>query len=223
MRHEFEDLGTYKTILEAIANGNSTVREIKDFANLSRTDISPYLSKLINTEFIERQVPITEKTTSKKGRYFILDQFVAFWFRFIYQNRSAVEEGVYRAKSVREQYSRYMGFVFEKICRQFLIRMIEKGSMDYQRIGRWWHDEHEIDLVALSDSTKEALFAECKWKDDVDPLLLLSELKQKAAHVRWRNDERKEKFALFAKSFRHKKIMGEQVMLFDLKDFGELK
>ena len=219
MRYEFEDLGTYKTILEAIANGKNTVGEIKDFANLSRTDISPYLSKLINTEFIERQVPLSEKTTSKKGRYFILDQFVAFWFRFIYQNRSAVEEGIYSAKNVRDHFNVYMGYVFEKICRQFLIKLIETEKMDYNQIGRWWHDEHEIDIVALSDDKKAVLFCECKWSENVDPVPLIKTLKEKSIHLRWNNKNRIEKFAVFAKSFKSKKGIGPDVLLFDLRDF----
>jgi AAA+ ATPase superfamily predicted ATPase len=217
LRYEFEDLGTYKTILEAIANGKTTVKEIKDYAGLKRTDISPYLIKLNKTEFVEREVPITERLISKKGRYFIRDQFVAFWFKFIYSNRSMVEEGIYRAKDVKHQYNNHMGFVFEKICMQYLMKMIEKGQIKYNKIGRWWHRDKEIDILGLNSEKSEVLFCECKWKENVDAQSVLRSLKEKAEYVEWHKG-RKERFAIFAKSFRKKESI-DDTMLIDLGDF----
>ncbi len=35
----------------------------------------------------------------------------------------------------------------------------------YHRFGRWWHKGEEIDLVALNEREKKALFVEVKWKE----------------------------------------------------------
>ena len=51
--------------------------------------------------------PLTEPVTSKSGRYYIEDQFVAFWFRFIYPSLSNLEEGIYSASNMRKDYSQY--------------------------------------------------------------------------------------------------------------------
>jgi AAA+ ATPase superfamily predicted ATPase len=221
LRYEFEDLGTYKTILEAIANGKNTVAEIKDFARLQRTDVSPYLVKLANTEFIDREVPITERLISKKGRYYIKDEFVAFWFRFVFTNRSSIEEGVYPASSIKDQYCQYMGFVFEKICKQFLFELQRSGEIQYDKVGRWWHRDVEIDLVALQEKRREALFCECKWADAVDAHSILKSLKEKIGHVEWNKGKRKEKFVIFAKSFKGKTALGADVVLYELKDIAK--
>ena len=222
LRYEFEDLGTYKMILEAIAKGKTTVSEIKDYARMQRTDVSPYLSKLINTGFVRRELPLTEPVRSKMGRYYIADQFVAFWFRFIYPNLSNLEEGIYSASSVRKDYPQYMGIVFEKICKQSLIQLIKQGKLSYDKVGKWWHKDAEIDLVAVNNEKKEILFAECKWQDNVVPHQLLARLKEKTVDVRWSNEHRKEKFALFAKSFKEKNLDEENVLLFDLQDIANL-
>lgn len=222
LRYEFEDLGTYKVILEAIAKGKTVVSEIKDYARMQRTDVSPYLSKLINTGFIRRELPLTEPVTSKMGRYYIEDQFSAFWFRFIYPNLSNLEEGIYSASNVRKDYSQYMGTVFEKICKQVLIELIRRGRLNYDKVGKWWHKDLEIDLMAVNSDKKEALFAECKWQHNVVPHQVLAKLKEKTGHVMWNNEYRKEKYAIFAKSFKEKNLEEENILLFDLKEIEKL-
>ena len=222
LRYEFEDLGTYKTILEAVAKGKRTVSEIKDYARMQRTEISPYLSKLISTGFVRRELPLTEPVTSKMGRYFIEDQFVAFWFRFIYPNLSPVEEGIYSASTIKKDYSQYMGFVFEKICKQVLVELIRRGKLGYDKVGKWWFRDAEIDLVALNSEKKEALFVECKWQDNVVVGEVLAKLKEKAAYLKWKNEDRKQVYAIFARSFKEKGLAEEGVLLFDLKDIENL-
>jgi AAA+ ATPase superfamily predicted ATPase len=222
LRYEFEDLGTYKVILEGIAKGKTTVSEIKDYARLQRTDVSPYLSKLINTGFIHRELPLTEPITSKMGKYYIEDQFVAFWFRYIYPNLSGIEEGLYSADDVKRNYQQYMGTVYEKLCKQVLIELIRHGQLSYDRIGKWWHKDSEIDIVALNAKENEILFAECKWQDGVIPGQILAQLKKKTGSVRWSDGSRREKYIIFAKTFKKKKLDVENVLLFDLKGIEEL-
>lgn len=233
MKYEFSDIGTYSLILEAIARGRTTIGEIKDFARLKRTDVSPYLQKLISTDFISRETPIIEKKNSRNSRYFINDQFVSFWYRFIYPNLSSIEERVFDARGITANYNEYLGFVFEKACLQFLLRKIRAGELDYLRVGRQWgripsefrpeqgKEQYEIDLVALNDKKKEVLFAECKWKGDVDAERIARELNAKAKYVLWNNKSRKEVLAVFAKSFSRKitEFEGKKVMCFGLKDF----
>ena len=222
LKYEFEDLGTYKTILEAIARGKTTVSEIKDRARMQRTDISPYLSKLINTDFVYRELPLTEPATSKMGRYYIKDQFVAFWFRYVYPNLSNIEEGAYSAASVRKDYPQYMGLVFEKICRQFVFELVRRKKLDYEKVGKWWYRDSEIDLMAVNAERREVLFGECKWQDGVNPDEVVARLKGKTGSVRWNDGRRSERYAVFAKSFSEKTTEDGNVLLYDLNDIRKL-
>jgi hypothetical protein len=58
-----------------------------------------------------------------------------------------------------------------------------------------------IDIVALNEQTGEILFCDCKWQDNVNSEKLYEELKEKAKFVKWNNKNRKEHYAVIAKSF----------------------
>jgi hypothetical protein len=104
------------------------------------------------------------------------------------------------------------------VAKQYLIKY---NLFKFTKIGRWWHKDKEIDIVALNEQPKEILFAECKWQDKVDAEKVLVELKEKSQYVEWNNEKRKEKYAVFAKSF-SKKFRQKDVYLFDLKDMEKL-
>lgn len=213
MKYEFEDSSTYKLILEAIANGKNKLNEIKDFIKVARTDLSPYLRNLIDVDLIKREVPITENINSRKGRYFIKDNFLKFWFKYIYPNQSLIEQRAFNINLIKNDYNTYLGNVFEGICKQYLIR---NKIMQFNKIGRWWHKEDEIDIVAFND--KEIIFCECKYKENVKPLEILKKLESKSKKI---EHNKNEIFILFAKSF-SKKISNyndKKVYCFDLKDF----
>jgi AAA+ ATPase superfamily predicted ATPase len=219
MRYEFEDASTYKLILEAIAFGKTKVNEIKDYIKVKRTDISPYLKNLLEVKMIKRIVPITESEKSRLGRYYLSDNFLRFWFRYIYPNLSSIEEGIFDASIIKKDYNTYLGEIFEEVCKQFLIKNREK-IFTFIKIGKWWYKDREIDIVALNEQSKEILFCECKWKEEVDSEKILQQLKEKAQYVKWNTNERKEYYAIFAKSFK-KRIEEKNVLLFDLNDIDE--
>lgn len=216
MRYEFEDPGTYKLILEAIARGNTKLNEIKNFIKVRRTDLTPYLRNLAEIGFIKRTVPVTENIKSRAGRYYITDNFLKFWFRYIYPNLSAIEEGIFDPETVKKDYNTYLGSIFEDVAKQYLIKVI-RDLFKFTEIGRWWHRDKEIDIVALNSQTKEILFVECKWQDRVSANKILKELKEKAGHVKWHNGKRKEHYAIIARSFKQK-IKEPNLLLFDLQD-----
>lgn len=220
MKYEFEDSSTYKLILEAIANGKTKVNEIKDFIRLKRTDISPYLKNLTDIKMIKRIVPITENIKSRKGKYYLSDNFLRFWFRYIYPNLSSIEEGIFDINIIKKDYNNYLGYVFENVVKQYLIK--EKGKIiDFTKIGKWWYKDKEIDIVALNEKTKEILFCECKWQDKIDARKLLNLLKEKSKFVEWptkkESEKRREYYVIFARSFKQK-IKEKNVFLFDLED-----
>jgi len=217
MRYEFKKPSMYKLILESIAFGNTKLSEIKNFIGLKRTDISPYLKNLMDIDMIIREIPITEKISSRRGRYYIKDNFLRFWFRFIYPNLSALEEGVFNAEIIKKEYPVYLGKIFEKVVKSFIIRT---RLIEFTKIGRWWWKEFEIDLIAINELNDKITFIECKWQDNVNALKIVKQLAEKSKHVRWRDDDRNETFMIFARTF-SRKISGfnnKKVTCFDLND-----
>ena len=92
------------------------------------------------------------------------------------------------------------------------------------RTYKWWHKDKEIDIIALNENTKEILFCECKWKDNVNPRKIIKDLVEKSQYVDWNNNERKEYFAIFAKSFTEKitEFEGHKVYCYDLRDLEKI-
>jgi AAA+ ATPase superfamily predicted ATPase len=223
IKYEFSEGGTYKKILEAIALGNTTLGEIKNYGGFRGTDITPYLKNLIRTEFVVREIPMLEPVKSRKGKYYIKDNFVKFWFRYIYTNLSFLEEGTFSASEIKKTYPAYLGFIFERACKEFLVNNRER-IFSFSKIGRWWHNDKEIDLVSINDETKEIGFFECKWKalSEKEARAVLYDLKEKSKFVEWNNGKRKEYFGIFAKKLENKaKLRKDTFLAFDLDDFGK--
>ena len=165
---------------------------------------------------MKRIVPITEDKDSYRGAiYKINDNFLSFWHHFVFPNRSSIEiENEEDIKRIMREVNSYIGFVFEDICKQFLIT---NQPISFTNIGTWWDKENEIDIVAYHHTNKEIFFCECKWKESVNSDEILFKLQQKSTLVQWNNQSRKEYFVIFAKSFKNKN-QHKNVFLFDLKD-----
>lgn len=204
MRYEFENTNVYKSILKAIAHGKNRLTEIKDFLKLKKTDITPYLKNLIETDFIQRKIPYGDTENSRKGRYFLKDNFIKFYFKFIYPNLESIEQGIFDINLIKTNYNQYLGFVFEDICKQHL-----QKTKKYQQISSWWNKNQEIDIIAKSESN--LLICECKFKENVDPEKIYYSLKDKFKTTK--NVE----YAIFAKSFTKKTKLIKQIKFEMLK------
>lgn len=221
MRYEFDNPSTYKLILEAISFGYTKISEIKDFVKIQRTDITPYLKNLIDVDLIKREIPITENLSTRNGRYYLKDNFVKFWFRFIYPNLSSIEAEIFNIASIKQNYSQYLGHIFKDVAKKYLIKT---KLFEFNKIGKWWWKDKEIDIVAFHDATKTALFGECKWQSNMDAKKIAHDLNEKITNIQWYNEERKEIFVIFAKTFSKKiaEFEKKKVYCVDLSDLAKI-
>ncbi|WP_367883992.1 DUF234 domain-containing protein [Thermococcus sp. JCM 11816] len=137
------------------------------FTGLPGSTVSKYLSNLQTLHIVEERHPVGEPERKRNARYYLSDLYFNFWFRFIYPpNRSQLLDFGY-IENFEEEYNRYLGFVFEKVSADFLREMNRAGKLHFRftKIGKWWRKGEEIDLVALNEREKKALFVEVKWKD----------------------------------------------------------
>ncbi|MEW6529044.1 MAG: ATP-binding protein [Candidatus Micrarchaeota archaeon] len=227
LREEVKEPRNYLSILKAISFGKTTPKEIADNAHLDQLLVGKYLDVLKGMKLVSRLVPVTEKNPekSKKGIYKITDNYYNFWLKFIYPYLDYIEEGR-QDELVKDiispNFGSYVGMVFEALARKKLIELNKKNRLPFtfERIGAWWCGETEIDAVALNSRTKEILFAEVKWSNlkEKEVSVILTGLREKAKHVKWNNDNRKEYYAVIAKRL-PKKEKNDKVLLFDLDDF----
>ena len=95
LQQEVSEVGSYLSIIQAIAAGNSKLSAIATLLEVKSTSLTKYLKTLIDLDILEREVPVTEDNPekSKKGLYKIKDNYLRFWFAFVYSNLSFIESG----------------------------------------------------------------------------------------------------------------------------------
>ena len=154
-----KDYGTYFSILSLIAQGYNTRGQIED---MLKKEIGGYLTKLdAEYNLVSKRQPILEPTANKRTRYWLDDNFLSFWFRFMYKYNYMVEIGANDKlrQIIARDYNTYSGFVLEKYFRD---KLIEEGK--YTKLG-YWHDNHgnnEIDIIGIDELDKRLDFYEVK-------------------------------------------------------------
>ncbi|MCH5232918.1 MAG: ATP-binding protein [Muribaculaceae bacterium] len=154
-----KEYGIYFSILSAISIGKNSRSEIE---NAVGKEIGGYLSRLEDEyEIINKINPIFEKNHQKNVRYVIKDNFLQFWFRFIFRYQYMIEIDAYDSlkQIIERDYETYSGKILEKYFRQF---MSEQGEIT--RIGAWWDRKghNEIDIIAENELNKTLLIGEVK-------------------------------------------------------------
>lgn len=125
------------------------------------------------------------------------------------------------AEGIKPQFNQYVGKHFEAIVQEILEVLNERELLPFRftKIGKWWHKEKEIDVVALNEKNKDVIFCECKWRDNVNAPEIIRDLRKKAGFVPVESE--KEYYIVFAKSFR-KRTEEEGVILYDFEDMERL-
>lgn len=155
-----KDYGIYFSILTLIAQGRNTRSEIESILNIK--ELSGYLKNL-NEEYglIKKMQPIYEKSTNKNVHYSINDQFLSFWFRFVYKYTHIIEaEGNDKLKAIAK---RDFNTVSGKALESYFIDVLKESGF-YTRLG-YWHDrkgENEIDIIAEDEVDNKIEFIEIK-------------------------------------------------------------
>lgn len=205
LREEVKEPRTYMAILRAISLGKHKASEIAAAAGIDATSFPKYFGVLSQLRIVRKEVPVTEANPekSKKGLYFIDDNFIKFWFRFVFPNASLLELGNFEElkKKFEAYFPQLVQQAYETVSRQ-VIREHQSKLFVFERLGRYWHDgkdveNTEIDFIALNEDSDSILFGETKYTSRPLGTNILRDLKAKAARVEWGTKQRKEYYALF--------------------------
>lgn len=205
LQKEVSEVGSYFSVLKIIAAGNHKLSKIAGALGVSQSSLTSYLKVLTDLDIIEREVPVTEENPekSKMGLYRINDNYIAFWFKFVYPNRGLIESG--RVQFVEDKLKQnfidnHVSFVYEDICREDVWNLMSEG-ISVNRVGRWWGSgDVEIDIVAYDSVGNDIVFGECKYSGQKKGLGVLAELQEKAKYVSWNRENRNEYFVVYSRS-----------------------
>lgn len=203
IKEELREVKNYLSILKAISFGMRKFSEIINETGMEKNVLTKYLQTLERLKIIEKEVPATQKNASKfrKGLYQISDNYFRFWFQYVFPYKSDLEIGKYGEvkRKLKESFNIFVSFTYEKVCLEIL-RDMEDKIFTFERIGKWWDKNEEIDVIGLNGETGEIIFGEAKWSEKKVGVNIFHDLKRKAELVEWEKGERKEYFILFSKS-----------------------
>jgi AAA+ ATPase superfamily predicted ATPase len=186
LSQEVNEVGSYFSIIKAIAFGNRKLNDIATVISKKATDMTKYLKTLIDLDLIEREVPITEDypEKSKKGLYRLKDNFISFWFRYVYTNQSHLEKGeqAYVLEQIKKSFvDNHVSFVYEDVCREKMweFNATNKWDFRFNKLGRYWDSNTEIDIVGIDSVGKNIILGECKYSKSKKGVDVLNDLKKK--------------------------------------------
>ena len=120
------------------------------------------------------RTPVTEKNPekSRKGLYFIADNFIRFWFRYVYPYKGELELDnmqIVLDEMQKDFETKFVAFAYEDICKNLFADLCKRGAIDFvpSRIGAYWLNDYngdtEIDVMAVDNQNKRIFAGECKY------------------------------------------------------------
>jgi len=188
LKQEVNDTSNYFSILESISKGNTKIGAIASSMGVHSSYLPKYLNKLIELDIIQKEIPITETNPlkSKLGRYKIKDKFLNFWFYYVYKNYNYLELGEVDVvlDEIKKNFNdKFVSFAFEDFVYEEILYNPQKYlNFIPKKVGRWWNNKEEIDLIAFDD--ENIAFIECKWRNVVDKESIKNKLIQKSSLIK---------------------------------------
>jgi len=229
LKQELREPQTYNDIITAIAGGSSRMGEIVSKAGIEDFDSSKcnkYLLSLISLGIVKKETPFLE-TSGRRSIYRLNDNMFRFWYRFIPQNLSKIQLGFGMEvfNRIELQIPVFMGEVFEGICKQWLWRQNAERTLPFifLNCGRWWgnnprrKEEQEVDILAVDNDKRKALFCECKWTNEKIDSRILDDLISKSEMFNYEDKY----YMLLSKSGFKEDVLNkanDKIMLIEFKD-----
>lgn len=188
----------YFSIIKTIADGNHKLGKIASALGQESSSLTPYLSTLSDLGFIEKRTPITEKNPekSRKGLYFIADNFLRFWFCYVYPYKGELELDnmqIVLDEIHKDFKEKFVAFAYEDICKDIFAKLCSNNAISFvpSRIGSYWLNDYdgdtEIDVMSVDHQNKQVFAGECKYHTkpvDAPVYFTLKEKVDNAAEIR---------------------------------------
>lgn len=166
---QLRELSVYETILAHIAGGDDKLNELYLKTGFSRAKISVYMKNLSAFDVIQKVVSFETGgwENAKKGIYRIRDNYVNFWFHFVYPNLSDLymmgTEEFYDAH-IAPGLDNYLNRYFREVCMEYLglLGLVGKLPLKIAKMGTWIGKEGNIDIIAQNE-IRQNMVGLCNW------------------------------------------------------------
>jgi uncharacterized protein len=173
-------------LLEELARGEAGVDHLASRLGSSSSTLSSYLDTLRDMRLVSQHRPVGAPLSSRKRKYRLDDDFIRFWFRFVFSHQNDLETGLSPQALwdglIKPALAEHSAQTFEELSRVYAR---QRYGIDAPTIGGWWGDalpkyrdrsQEEIDIVGLKHQRLQ-LVGECKWTRGEMPLRVLDDLR----------------------------------------------
>lgn len=173
LEEELQRPGVYYSLLEELSTGKKSLGQLGSVLGHRSTYLQPYLDTLREMRIVNRNAPITALDDERGFRYGLADDFMRFWFRFVFpfqeELKTSLTPRTLYDLEIADALADHISPTFEGLCRNWARRM---GSVT--KVGPWWgnalnqlrrdhiRETEEIDVVGLRRGAV-AIIGECKW------------------------------------------------------------
>lgn len=205
---ELQNVGRYASILHAVASGANKRSEILNRifgASSNGSDsISPYFERLIALRLLAVDSSIdVDPNRTRNVRYRVADPFLAFHYRFITPNLTALETAppkeLYDAL-IGPYLDEYTSGPFEEMAREYVRRYSRELLPSAAReVGKIFAPDFHLDVAGLL-LDGSAVFGEAKWSVKHVGLNQVSELQSRLDRLNYGKEAPRRYIFLFSRS-----------------------
>jgi len=163
------DPATYFSILRAIAGGATQHNQIATRTDIASSNLGSRLLRLEELGYVTGWAPLSaDGPEPRRTSWRIADPYFAFYFRYVFPNRSRLERGLVDevAREITADLDNIMGRAFEDACRTWVGRYAGESVVGgSEQLGSWWSRDGsvEIDVVGVRKG-RYALLGSCRWR-----------------------------------------------------------
>jgi AAA+ ATPase superfamily predicted ATPase len=181
-------------VLAALAQGENRFNAVASRTGLPAPRLDLVLRELSALDLVQRDLRFGDHEGSKFVHHRCQDPFLAFWFRFVRPNGTALEGRTPAAvfqQRVAPQLDQHLGSVFETVVRQAVLAgalASRLGPID--EVGSFWSRDGQTQVDLVARSGHRLAFVECKWRADTEVTqAALTQLREHAQRARlWSAD-----------------------------------
>lgn len=158
---ELRKLNNANAVFLAIASGKTKFNDILNSLGnqVSSAALTYVLNDLIKMNLINKTTPINESRDSRRTYYEINDNYIDFYYKYIYRyssTRSILSPINFYQEIIEQDFNeKFVPKKFEKLAKEYLIAENKKGNIKplLIEIGKYWYDNPkekingEFDLV----------------------------------------------------------------------------
>ncbi len=163
------DQSNYVGIMQAIALGERSNNRISARTGLPKGHVSKYLSVLRNTGFVERRVPVTDNVKSRRGRYFVTDPYLRFYYHFLAAHQAQLVIGA-QQQALRKIEQTLPLFIenntWQELCHEWLLRASANNEvpLPVEQVGSSWMRNYTFDVMGINRPERSLVLGVCSWE-----------------------------------------------------------